>query len=162
MIQLDPREERFETDSRHRFATYTRLRSGNYTFKVEGSNSSGIWSNKTGEIEVDVVPHRWETWLFRISAVLVLVGLACTSFRLRVHSLSGRRRVLEQHGTDRTAELVERGSRLQESEKAAGGATARKLAETTFTLLIRGETWSAERANAGMFTAQAMSEVSGF
>lgn len=40
--------------------------------------------------------------------------------------------------------------------KAAGGAIARKLAEIVFALLSSGETWSADKATAGLAKAQAM------
>lgn len=42
------------------------------------------------------------------------------------------------------------------SKKAAGGAIARKLAELVFTLLVRGEPWSANKAMRGMQKADAM------
>jgi transposase len=43
------------------------------------------------------------------------------------------------------------------STKAAGGAIARKLAEIAFTLLVRGEKWSREKATAGLLKAHSMS-----
>lgn len=42
--------------------------------------------------------------------------------------------------------------------RAAGGAIARKLAEIIFTLLIRNETWSAEKAQSGLAKSLAMTE----
>jgi len=42
------------------------------------------------------------------------------------------------------------------SKKAAGGAIARKLAELVFTLLVRNEPWSSEKAMRGMQKAEAM------
>jgi transposase len=45
------------------------------------------------------------------------------------------------------------------STKAAGGAIARKLAEIAFTLLVRNEPWSPEKATAGLAKSLAMTEV---
>jgi len=50
------------------------------------------------------------------------------------------------------ARLRERGK----STKAAGGAIARKLAEIVFTLLVRNEPWSEEKATRGLHKAGAM------
>ena len=46
--------------------------------------------------------------------------------------------------------------RRGKSKKAAGGAIARKLAEIVFTLLVRNEPWSADKATRGMQKAEAM------
>ena len=48
------------------------------------------------------------------------------------------------------AAFYERLRRRGKSKKAAGGAIARKLAELVYTLLVRGEAWSAEKAMEGM------------
>jgi len=45
------------------------------------------------------------------------------------------------------------------STKAAGGAIARKLAEIVFTLLVRNEPWSPEKATAGLAKSLAMTEA---
>jgi len=52
--------------------------------------------------------------------------------------------------------FYERLRRRNKSTKAAGGAIARKMAELVFTLLVRGEPWSAEKAVRGMQKAEAM------
>jgi len=54
------------------------------------------------------------------------------------------------------AAFYERLRRRGKSKKAAGGAIARKLAELVYTLLVRGEAWSAEKAMEGMQRAEAM------
>lgn len=57
------------------------------------------------------------------------------------------------------AAVYERLRARGKTTKAAGGAIARKLAEIAFTLLVRNEQWSAEKATAGIAKSFAMTEV---
>ena len=45
-----------------RFATYTNLDPGFYTFKVMASNNEGVWSRAYASISIEVVPPPWKTW----------------------------------------------------------------------------------------------------
>ncbi len=45
-----------------RTATYLHLPSGNYVFKVQGSNSQGTWSSEIAELKIIVNPPWWLTW----------------------------------------------------------------------------------------------------
>ncbi|MEK7989507.1 MAG: two-component regulator propeller domain-containing protein [Thiotrichaceae bacterium] len=49
-------------DSSQRFATYTNLPAGTYTFKVKASNNDGIWNEKGRSITIEVLPPWWKTW----------------------------------------------------------------------------------------------------
>jgi len=58
--------EGFETDwnySNHRrFATYTNLPAGSYTFRVKGSNNDGVWNEDGTSLDIKVLPPPWKTW----------------------------------------------------------------------------------------------------
>ncbi|MEM1155458.1 MAG: triple tyrosine motif-containing protein, partial [Pseudomonadota bacterium] len=43
-------------------ASYTRLPPGEYTLKVQGANSAGIWNREGLSIEVEVLPPPWLSW----------------------------------------------------------------------------------------------------
>lgn len=45
-----------------RSATYVHMPTGSYTFRVQGSNSQGIWSEKITELNIKVLPPWWRTW----------------------------------------------------------------------------------------------------
>jgi signal transduction histidine kinase/DNA-binding response OmpR family regulator/ligand-binding sensor domain-containing protein len=62
-----------------RTATYLHLPAGTYTFNVQGSNSQGIWSNKTAEIKITVLPPWWRSWWAYIIYVL-LMALAIRAY----------------------------------------------------------------------------------
>ena len=43
-------------------ATYTSLPPGNYTLRIQGANSAGIWNREGLSIAVEVLPPPWKTW----------------------------------------------------------------------------------------------------
>lgn len=54
--------------------TYTNLDSGEYTFKVRGSNNDGVWNEVGAEVEVIVNPPIWATWWAYL--LYLVLGLA--------------------------------------------------------------------------------------
>ena len=69
-------------------ATYTNLPPGEYTFRVQGANSAGIWNREGLSITVKVLPPPWLTWWALLGyALLVLMliwlwGRTISSYRL--------------------------------------------------------------------------------
>lgn len=62
-----------------RTVTYLHLPSGSYTFKVQGSNSQGIWSDHIAELKIKVLPPWWRTWWAYLLYTL-LVALAVRGY----------------------------------------------------------------------------------
>ncbi|HOZ76441.1 MAG TPA: ATP-binding protein [Ferruginibacter sp.] len=59
-----------------RTATYLHLPAGAYTFKVQGSNSQGIWSDKIAQLKITVLPPWWGSWWAYLGyALLVVLGV---------------------------------------------------------------------------------------
>jgi len=59
----------------NRKAYFTKLPPGKYTFKVKGSNSSGIWNEKEAAIGIEILPPYWaSSWAYMLYA-LVFLGL---------------------------------------------------------------------------------------
>ncbi|MEJ7827902.1 MAG: ATP-binding protein [Segetibacter sp.] len=73
-----------ESGSR-RSATYLHLPSGRYTFKVQGSNSQGIWSDKIAELKITVLPPWWRTWWAYTIYALLLALAVRAYFRFSVN-----------------------------------------------------------------------------
>ncbi len=68
-----------------RTATYLHLQAGKYTFKVQGSNSQGIWSDKIAELQITVLPPWWRSWWAYLIYILLL-GLGIRAyFRFKVN-----------------------------------------------------------------------------
>jgi signal transduction histidine kinase/CheY-like chemotaxis protein/ligand-binding sensor domain-containing protein len=68
-------------------ATYTNLSPSNYTFIVNASNTSGIWSPITHQLAIAINPPFWATWWAVIGYVLLLVSAIYLYLRIRLHRL---------------------------------------------------------------------------
>jgi signal transduction histidine kinase len=73
-----------EVGSDQRFASYSTLPAGTYTFRVEGATSRGPWNEPGVQLRIEILPPWWETLFFRVSfgVVALLVGLAAYNYRL--------------------------------------------------------------------------------
>ncbi len=62
-----------------RFANYTDLKPGHYTFRVKGANNDGVWNEQGASINIIISPPWWQTWwakiLYALAAGLVLYAL---------------------------------------------------------------------------------------
>lgn len=45
-----------------RTVTYSHLPPGSYIFKVQGTNSLGVWSESVTELRITILPPWWQTW----------------------------------------------------------------------------------------------------
>jgi len=70
-----------------KFATYTNLDPGEYTFRVKGTNNDGIWNEEGRSIHIIISPPFWETWWFRITAILVFILGVLTLYHHRVNKI---------------------------------------------------------------------------
>lgn len=75
------------TDSSKRFATFTTLSPGRYTFRVKGSNNDGVWNAEGTSIRVIITPPFWSTWWFRGMLVLSVLSIAYALYRWRLGSV---------------------------------------------------------------------------
>ncbi|MCC6815456.1 MAG: response regulator [Saprospiraceae bacterium] len=62
-----------------RSATYLHLPAGNYTFKVQGSNSEGMWSKNMAQLQIKVLPPWWNSW-WAYSLYITILVLAVRSY----------------------------------------------------------------------------------
>jgi signal transduction histidine kinase/ligand-binding sensor domain-containing protein/DNA-binding response OmpR family regulator len=59
---------------RRRFASYTGVSPGTYTFRVKGSNNDGYWNEEGTSIHISILPPFWKTWWAYTLYVLLLAG----------------------------------------------------------------------------------------
>jgi signal transduction histidine kinase/ligand-binding sensor domain-containing protein/DNA-binding response OmpR family regulator len=95
------------TDASHRFATYTNLTEGNYTFRVKVANKDGLWNETAKSIKVIILPPWWRTWWFRITSVLLIILLIFWYIHQREKDLVRSKILLEEKIDIRTKKLVE-------------------------------------------------------
>ncbi|XUW99753.1 MAG: two-component regulator propeller domain-containing protein [Dehalogenimonas sp.] len=86
-------------------AIFQNLPSGNYTFEVKGSNSSGVWNTPLQQVYIKIVPPIWMSWWFISLVSLFAVGIVFAGFRLRVRALRIQNIHLENIVNQRTIEL---------------------------------------------------------
>jgi two-component system sensor histidine kinase ChiS len=109
-----------------RFAGYTNVPPGEYTFRVIGSNRDGIWNEAGASINITVTPPVWQTWWFRIVMAVVLIGGTFGGFTLRLRAIESQRRHLEIQVDERTKELRHTLDQLKRSKEAAEAANRAK------------------------------------
>ncbi|MCP5051273.1 MAG: hypothetical protein GY940_29175, partial [bacterium] len=121
--------EWFETGSNNRRATYTNLPSGNFTFRVRGTNKDGTWNNRGTSLKISVLPPPWATWWAYTLYLLALAALVARFLRSK--------QILAQKVKERTKELnrqkevleikhqilMDTQSQLVQAEKMAGLGT---------------------------------------
>jgi two-component system sensor histidine kinase ChiS len=67
-----------------RYASYTNLPSGTYTFQVKASNNDGIWNEQGRSLIIVITPPFWKTWWFRTVILLALMGVLYSFYRVRL------------------------------------------------------------------------------
>jgi ligand-binding sensor domain-containing protein/tRNA A-37 threonylcarbamoyl transferase component Bud32 len=63
-------------DSTRRYASYTNLAPGRYTFKVKAANNNGIWNQQGTSLDIFITPPFWQTVWFRLTFIFVFAGLS--------------------------------------------------------------------------------------
>ncbi len=59
-----------------RFATYTNLEPGTYTFKAKATNNDGVWSKNEASIRVIITPPWWKSgWAYPLYILLIVSGM---------------------------------------------------------------------------------------
>ena len=75
------------TDASKRFANYTNLDPGEYTFKVKGSNNDGLWSPVIASVKLIITPPYWQTWWFRTLLFVAVAAAVYGLYRYRLQHI---------------------------------------------------------------------------
>ncbi|WP_291720479.1 two-component regulator propeller domain-containing protein [Bernardetia sp.] len=113
---LEGFDKEWHTTSRN-FVTYTNLASGNYTLKVKGSNSDGIWNDTGIEMSIIVTPPFWRTWWFISLSFFFSLAAVIGGYRIRTYQIQEQKRRLEYQVEERTNELAEKTWELENQTK---------------------------------------------
>ncbi len=76
-----------------RFANYTNVPSGKYTFQLQVANNEGIWNTKILDLPVAIATPWWNTWWFRTGALLLLVSVIYLLYRHRIGQIRKKERL---------------------------------------------------------------------
>ena len=114
--KLQGLEENWSTITEHTEAHYGNLPAGDYTFKVKAMNQSGVWSEPF-EFAFVVRPPWWQTWLFRIIAIVLSISGIWFYIKSREKKLVAEKEKLEKTVDERTAEVVKQKHFVEEKHK---------------------------------------------
>ncbi len=96
-----------EVNFQKRFAKYTNLSPGQYTFELKVSNSDGLWSPINDTLRFNVIAPWYLTWwAYALYVICVFVGIYGL-VQLRIRSLKSANLLLEQQIELRTANIAE-------------------------------------------------------
>ncbi len=131
-FRLDGYDDDWVDGGTHRATSYTNLPPGEHVFHVTACNNDGVWNEKGVSVRLNVSPRWFETRLFAVLAVTLVLGGAIGLHRLRLRQMRGRERDLEQRVRERTLALQQE---ILERERAE---SALKASEERYELAIRG------------------------
>jgi ligand-binding sensor domain-containing protein/serine phosphatase RsbU (regulator of sigma subunit) len=109
-------ENWIDADTR-RFATYTNLDPGEYTFHVMASNNDGYWSDSGKSIRIIISPPFWKTkWFYALCGMVILLSV-WGYIRWREKQLRKDKLVLETKVKERTFELNQEKEKVSAAHK---------------------------------------------
>ncbi len=111
--QLAGFDNRWVESGTRRYVSYTNLDGGDYVLRIRGSNNDGSWNHEGIQIRVHIHPPFWQTWWFRMIAVLGVVGLIWAGYQVRIRQIESQKRKLAELVTARTAELSQKNIELE-------------------------------------------------
>ncbi|MDA3927457.1 MAG: ATP-binding protein [Prolixibacteraceae bacterium] len=112
---------------------YTNLDPGNYTFKVKASNNDGIFHPIETALKITVKPSFWQTILFKVLLVLIILIIAALFFYLRYKTLIKNQLKLEETVQERTIEINKQKEHIEQQKSALELANQTK--DKFFTLI---------------------------
>ncbi|HAP02303.1 MAG TPA: hypothetical protein DCQ93_10315, partial [Bacteroidetes bacterium] len=136
-----------------RYAAYTNLSPGKYTFRVRSSNNDGIWNEEGTSIHITILPPFWLTWWFYIIVALLFATSILLFIRLRTRALILQNRKMEKLVDERTYQLKEEKEKTEEKSVELE-KTLRNL-ENTQAQLIQSE----KMASLGVLTSGIAHEI---
>jgi signal transduction histidine kinase/ligand-binding sensor domain-containing protein/CheY-like chemotaxis protein len=107
------------TTSDRRWAVFTGLQPGEYTFKLKATNNDGIICRPEDEVSLDIIilPPFWGTLWFRFLTIVALITLFLLYLKWRIDSIKSQKMLLEVKVKERTIELEEANVVLEEKQE---------------------------------------------
>lgn len=86
-FRLDGVDSRWNDAGAARLARYFNLGPGSYQFRVVACNDDGLWNLIGAAVTLEIQPHFWQTWWFRLAVIAAAAGLLVVWYRSRVARL---------------------------------------------------------------------------
>ena len=107
--KMDGYDEEWIEAGTRRFASYTNLPIGSYTFRVLGSNNDGVWNEVGASYKLTILPPWYRTYFAYITYVLILI------FGFRSFGKYQAGKSLEKAENERRAGELQEAKELQNS-----------------------------------------------
>jgi signal transduction histidine kinase/ligand-binding sensor domain-containing protein/AraC-like DNA-binding protein/ActR/RegA family two-component response regulator len=113
MYKLDGFDKQWiYVNSSRRFASYTNIGGGDYTFMVKAVNELNNQAEEPYKIKLIIVPPFWETWWFVLIMVVLVTTSVISFYRYRIYSLKRQTKKLEALVEKRTVKIEEQKEEL--------------------------------------------------
>lgn len=123
-----------EVGSDRRFASYTNLPAGKYTFQVKCTNPDGEWSGQVTGLAIRVTPPFYKEKWFMACVLVIAVLLFYYFNEMRITNLRRQKELLEKKVDERTRrievqkdEILAQKKELEESDRQLQQATQDKI-----------------------------------
>ncbi len=133
-----------------RYASYTNLPGGEYTFRIKAANSDGIWNENGVAIPITITPPIWQNWWFQVGGALMLISTLVVGYTFRIRSVQAQKWTLEVQVSQRTEELRQANKQLQQE------VIQRQRAEEALALRAEEELLVSEARFRAMFDSAAV------
>jgi signal transduction histidine kinase len=111
--KLEPLEKEWTINGNKRNGRYTNLAGGDYTLFLKAANKDGIWNDQALVASIRVIPPMWETWWFRLLALLFLTAFGIYLYRLRLKTIERQNFELETLVRERTHLINQRNQEIE-------------------------------------------------
>jgi signal transduction histidine kinase len=68
------------------YASYSNLAPGSYELRIKTRMAENAWPEQYTSVVIEIDPHWWQTWSFRILVLILLLGITILSIRLYTRS----------------------------------------------------------------------------
>lgn len=80
-------DDKWTESGNRRFANFTNVPSGDYTFELKVANNEGIWNEAAFRLSVKIATPWWRTIWFWIFLILALLGLTYLIYKSRINQI---------------------------------------------------------------------------
>jgi len=120
--------------------TYAKIPPGEYTFQLKCSNHKGQFNPTPKSILIKIYPPYWKTKWFQFIIILFSLATIVVIFKIRVHAIKARKKLLEKKVEERTQEIQEKNKKM-ESDLDLARTVQNALLTTQFPFPETIETW---------------------
>lgn len=101
------------TEASRRFASYTNLPYGDYTFMVAVANCDGLWNKEIKTLKITILPPFWKTLWFKSLLVILLVFVVSFFYLYKIQKIKKQTDKLERIVKERTREIIQKNELLK-------------------------------------------------